>query len=596
MEQDNVRPRAFASPWIGALAMAAAMCSGYLFMAGLRGVWKSHYPELASRWANNGPFTVLGWYGTELAFEELGYADRANDQAHHLLAFDPYLRENRTWRQLSIDRLTYVILGGLDAALGGVNRAWLAARVLCCLAWFVLIYFLAERLAGYPPISFFCAAFITGFSYILTFLFRDNLVWSGGLFHIAAHNLWSVLSYGRTEGVLRLPRPGLTWAFLFLATLWAIKTAQTRSWRWAAASGILGGALAYVRLDVWSSYMAAMFFFSIAVSIDERRTSKPLLASLALSTLASLPFLLLNYPPDPDLLFKSGLLPRREFHPFSLIYLAAFALGFFRKKNRAALFCACLCAAAFIMVNIEIITGYPMAPEHWIFFSNLYVFFLGLAFIPRNVKRGAWAWTASAWALVAAAWLQGIGYAAIHYPFQGLPQNYAAALSWLDSHTAANSEVLSINPEILALIPAFTRDKTTAAFELAVLSDYPLLPNCERFTASLKVLGADPKKFFADSLFGAPEYERRQIIASGLYRGQIEKSDVGTFLFYFTPKNAVPKIISQAERRPAAIAPDYIWFGDLEKEYARPNFASAEKSKWHPVYSNRSVVIYGRTD
>ncbi|HVA65686.1 MAG TPA: hypothetical protein VNK24_02025 [Elusimicrobiota bacterium] len=583
------------APWLGALAMACALCAGYPLMAVWRGAWQDHYPQIAAQWPNNGRFTMVGWYGTELAYEELGYADRANDQAHHLLAFDPYIRTNRTWRQLSIDRLTYLILGGLDDLTGGVSDAWMLARFLCCAAWFLLIYLIVQRLGDYPPLSFFCAAFVTGFSYILTFLFRDGLVWSGGLAHVLGHNLWTLLSYGRTEGVLRLPRPGLTWAFLFLAGLWLAKAEESRATRWTVLSGVLGGLLAYVRMDVWSSYVIASGVFALVVSLRDKKPAWELWASFALTALVSLPFLAANYPPAPDLLLKSGLLPRRQFHPDSLAYLAAFLLGLCKRKNPTALFCATLAASIFVMVNIELITGYPMSPQHWMFFGNIYVFLLALAFVPEGFKRGARLWRGAAWGLMIVALFQGLSYAAIHYPFQGLPKNYGDALAWLDKNTPKDSEVLTINPEVDALIPAFTRDKVNAAFELAVLSDYPLLKNCERFVAGLKLLGADPKRFFDECLFHAPHYGRRQVVALGLKRGKIEKGDVGTLLFYMTPPESIPGIVVEAEKRPADIHPDYIWFGDMERQYARPDFARAARKDWRAVYRNPSVVIYART-
>ena len=575
--------------------MACALCAGYPLMAVWRGAWQNHYPQVAAQWPNNGRFTMVGWYGTELAYEELGYADRANDQAHHLLAFDPYVRANRTWRQFAIDRLTYLILGGLDDLAGGVSNAWMLARFLCCAAWFLLVYFMANRLADYPPLSFFSAAFVTGFSYILTFLFLGDFVWRGGFAHAIGRDLWALLSYGRTEGVLRLPRPGLTWAFLFLAGIWLAKDEESRTARWTVLSGVLGGLLAYVRMDVWSSYVVASGVFALAVSLRDKKPARGLWTSFAITVLVSLPYLAVNYPPAPDMLLKSGLLPRREFHPDSLAYLAAFLLGLrYKSKNPTALFCAALCAATFVMVNIELVTGYPMQPQHWMFFGNIYVFLLALAFVPKSFKRGAKLWRGAAWGLMLAALFQGLSYAAIHYPFQGLPKDYGDALAWLGRNTPKNSEVLTINPEVDALIPAFTRDKVNTAFELAVLSDYPVLKNCERFVAGLKLLGADPKAFFGQCLFHAPHYGRRQVVAMGLPRGRIEKSDVGTLLFYMTPKDRIPVIVAEAEKSPAAIHPDYIWFGVLEKEYARPDFARAERGRWRAAYRNPSVVIYAR--
>lgn len=573
--------------------MACALCIGYPLMSIWRGVWKSHYPQLAAQWSNNGRFTVVGWYGTELAFEELGYAAEANNQAHHLLAFDPYIRESRTWRQLAIDRLDYVLLGAIDAVVGDVSSAWIIARFFCCIAWFLLIYFLIQRLTDYPPLSFLCAAFITGFSYILTFLFRGSLIWNGGIIHVLSHNLWAILSCGRTESVLRLPRPGISYAAIFLATLCLVSASEDHGLLRTCVSGTLGGALAYVHLDVWSSYILASFFFALAVSIRNKKPAWNLWGSFALSTFISLPFLYFNYPPDPDLLLKSGVMFIRRFHLGSLIYLAVFLVGLTKQKNSTALFCACLAAATFVMVNMELINGYRLFPRQWMFFGNIYVFLLLLTFIPQNFKRGARGYYSAAWALIFAVFLQSVSYAAIHYPFQGLPKDYEDALTWLETHTPKDSEVLTINPEIDGLIPAFTHDKVNAALADAIFSDYHVLDNCKRFTTGLKIIGANPGEFFHDC-FLARRYGRRGEVATGLQRGEIEISDVFRLIFATTPSNRIPPFIAEAEKNPAVIHPDYLWFGVLEKQYARPHFAQAEKGLWRAVYRNSSVMIYAK--
>lgn len=582
---------------MGGLLVACAMCSGYPLMYACRRAWQAHYPTLTEQWANNGRFTLLGWFGTELCYEELAYAARANDTARHWPGYDPYIKENRGLRQLVIDRLTYIVMAAVIAVIGDINWSWIVIRFLCCCAWFILVYRLMMRVAESPPMALFCATFITCYSYILTFLFVANLSWDGSLPHIFAHNVWTVLSYGRTEAVIRLPRPGVTYALLFLATWGIIKAAESDTWRWAAWSGVMGGALAYVRFDVWSTYVVASCLYALARSVQDRRMRWRLWMSVVITSLVSLPLLYCIYPPDPDLLVRV-VRPGRHFDLNSLVYFAAFVIGLRGRRNPTVLCFTCFAAAIFLMVNIELVTGFPLQSVHWKFIGNIYLFFLAVAFVPRILKCRTRPWLAASALLVLTAFSQSIAYAAIHYPFQGLPKDYDDALVWLNAHTPDNSVVLTINPEIDALIPVFTHNKVVLAYVIPWVSDYPLLQNCQRLVGGLRLLGADVARFIADC-FTSPssKYDRRSMLAMGLRRGEIEKEKEGLYelmLLSYMPESTARTLLSQAQNKPMDILPDYIWFGHLEREYA-PGFPRSAK-RWRLVYRNRALDIYERQD
>lgn len=579
-------------PWAWALAAAAAFCSGYVGMPVFRAAWQSHYPELAAAWANDGRFTLIGWFGTELSHEELAYAARVNNAARHFPAFDPYIKDNHSRRQLVNDALTYSVMGAVQAVFRDINRTWLFTRFFCCVFWFILIYRLLLKMGEEAPFAVCGAAFVACFSYVLTLLFAHNLQWDGLRLSSLAHDAWTVLSYGRTESVLRLPRPGLSYAFLFLATLWSIKTAESRGWGWAVASGLLGGALAYVRLDIWTTHLLAAYAFSAVCSWKQGRLHGPLLASALIATLLSLPFLYYNYPASADLLLRSGCIQRRQFDFWSLFYAAAFFSGLRWKDKPAELFLACIAAGVFVMVNIELVTGYTLASDHWKFFGNIYVFLLALSFLPRRVKAARAPFLAGAAAMVCVAFLQSLSYAAIHFPFQGLPKDYDQALAWLDRDTPPDSVVLTLNPEVNTLIPVFTHDKVELSYILAVVSDFPMLSNAQHLLGGLRLLGADADRFLEECVMREPAYDRRGIVATGLARGEIEKGELYTMLFYMTPRPTARQILEQAKARPAEIAPDYVWFGRLEKEYAAKSFPP--RGQWQEAFRNAAVTIYRR--
>ncbi|MHB2025219.1 MAG: hypothetical protein ACYCPQ_01070 [Elusimicrobiota bacterium] len=585
--------RARLVPWLGAILIAVSICSCYPFMYAFRSAWQNHYPELAAQWADNGPFTILGWFGTELTFDELSYAARVKNASDHLWAYDPYIAENRSQEQWINDVATYSIMGAFTSLVGDINVAWILMRFLCCIAWFLLIYSIMIKSAEDEGISAFCAAFITGFSYLLTWNFVHALAWSGKALPSLLHDAWSILSYGRTEGVIRLPRPGLTYPFLFLATLWIADAAEDPGWTWPILSGLLGGILAYVRLDVWSAYLTAAYAFAAVLWFKNRRFPWKIACGVALSTVISLPFLYFNYPPNPEFLLRLAVPYQRHFDWHSLAYLFLFWLGLRHKKKPLDLFLACLMAGSFVMVNIEIVTGYSLQPFHWKFFANIYAFLIIASFIPERFKEKPRAWFSAAAVSALLAFLQGFGYAAIHFPFQGLPADYAAAFRWLNRGTGKDSVVLTLNPEINALIPVFTRDKVFLSSGNPVISTYPLLKNCERLAQGMRIFGVNEARFLKDTLWRNANDESRADYRAGFKRGEIEKSTLFVMMFGQTPEDAARPIVSEALTHPFNGAPDYLWFGDIERQYAAKNFPPAD-GPWVEAYRNSSVIIFRR--
>jgi hypothetical protein len=269
-------------------------------------------------------------------------------------------------------------------------------------------------------------------------------------------------------------------------------------------------------------------------------------------------------------------------------------------RTRAEDFFSCMALATAIMVNHSLILGYKLEYHHWMYFGNIFVFLLAVS------RLGAWAGRSRRWVLASgllalAAFLQGVCYAAIHFPFQGIPKDYDDALCWLQKNTRRDDVVLSLNPEVNGLIPAFTQDKVFFAVGMPHVSDYPSLANSERLFAALGFFGVDRERFIREVLFAPSLYGRRDLVATGLKRGEIERPELYNLLFYGSSASFMRPIIMQAEARaPQACSgewlagvefpvspPDYVWVGPWEREYAGRCFSPGRE-----VYRNHSVVLY----
>jgi hypothetical protein len=592
------------APWAAAVLMALSICCGYFLMPVFRAAWQAHLPRLAAQWAHDGRFTLVG-FGVELVDEELWFAARVNNAAQHLPAFDPYIRENRSRRQMVIDALTYLSMGAVRRLTGDVSSAWLALRFLCCVFWFMLIFRISRSARIPPAMALFCAAFVTGFSYILTFLFAANIRWRLGAGDLA-HNIWGLLSYGRTEGVWRLPRPGVTYAYLFLAAAALIRAAAGGR-GWALLSGVLGGALAYVHLDVWSGHLLASWAFAGVISRQERRWRRGLIGAALLATVLGLPFLYFNYPPDPEFVLRGMGSFGRQFVPVSLIYILIFIVGFRFGRTPADRYGACLALATAIMVNHSLFLGYKLVYHHWMYFANIFVFLLFVSlcrdWLAARLRPVFWVLASGALALTAL--LQGVGYAAIHFPFQGLPRDYEQALGWLQEKTRRDEVVLSLNPETNALIPAFTKDKVFLAQASPHISDYPSRANLERLLAALDFFCVDKTRFLEDVLFKhAPPAATRVLLAqAGFQRGEIEATQLYKYLFFTMPPESVRALLPEPAGRSCrgewlegldfpVSPPDYVWVGRFEEAQAGRGFTQRRSARLREVYRNPSVAIY----
>ncbi len=573
----------------GALAVSMAMCSGYFLSAACRAAWQRHFPELVARWPNDGRFTVLGLFGTELQHDELTYAALLRGAAKPGVQYDPYILENRSLRPAVSQLVMYKGMALFFHLTRDASWAWVLLRLACCAAWFYLVFAIVESTTRSAPIAFFCAVFAVCMSYLTTLLFLSNLKFDPNPWRLIGHNLWTLLSYGRTESVARLPRPGINYAILFLVSLLTIRSSERPGWRWPLLAGLAGGISAYCRLDSWGTAMAAGGVFA-AVLAARGRPWRPVAAALALSAFLSIPFLWVNRSLDPELALRMGLVFDRFFNPRSLPYLLLFAVGVWRLREPAGLYVASLLGGTFLLLNLQLLTGIYLGDYCWSYQANLFAFFLLASFVPESWKRRAGAWLAASCAVLLIAFGQTLSYAAIHYPMQGLPRHYDEALRFLDRHAPVDSVVLSLNPEVNLLIPVFTGQRVVLPAALPTTSDLPTPRIAERLVYALDFFRTDKARFLKDCF--SKEYF--SIGRNDYRRGEAEREYVRMiYFYYFLPLRSVRSFIEKAMRnRPPPPSVDYVWFGDFERTYASTDFERRNRGRLKPVYRNEAVTLY----
>ncbi len=592
----SARPASAARVWIWGLVAALCFCSGYFLSAACRSAWQSHYPDLAAQWPGNGPFSLLGLYGAQTE-EEVQYAARVQESAEHFPAYDPYVLENHSRSLLLDDGLTYLLMGLVQKALGNMTWTWAAVRFLCCLFWFVLVYFIMLRLSGDEALAFFAGAFVVGFSYLLTMDFVPALQWTPSLGALA-HDVWALLSTGRTESVARLPRPGVDYSVLFLGTLLEIKAAESANIRWGVAAGICGGLMPEIHPDIWFTHMPAMFFLLFLSLFYKKLNRRNLATAAGICLLLNAPFWAQHISSmwghsaaKQEFLDRACVLFTRRPHWEGLLYLACFAAVVLSGvQDAAVLWLGAFLAAAGLVVNSQILTGKDVLFFQNRYYVNIYVLFLLLPWLQKKLRLSKTFWKTAGALCLAACFLQSVSYAAIHFPFQGLRKSDAEALAWLRGHTPEDSVVLALNPEASLLIPVYTRDKVGFGSALEEVSDVPALTIAQRVRAGLFNLGADEEKFYRDVTASYPGYGRRE---SDLREVPLQ-SFLRTIYFAWIPMPMLARdwTLAGQDEKSYSYRVDYVWVDAFAKRYLGPGFPKTARWRLAKVYDQDGVTLY----
>ncbi len=572
-----------------ALLVVGALCSGYLLMFAARSVHQSHYPEQTAQWANNGSWALLGMYGTETNLEELGYSSRVQEASDHWVPSDPFLLENRSTRILITGYLNYRVMGLVHKIVGNMNWTWFVLRAMFSFLWVLLIYHLALRIGLPEPAALFAAVFATCQGHLFTFVWINNIHWWGGVKELVFQNAWTMLSYGRTE-LLRMPRPAATYPALFLAALLNVRTAEKLDTRSAVISGVWGGLLAYVRMDIWSSYLAATFIFAAVSSYHKKKIIWPLVCSAVLSLIVSIPWLSVYLGAHNEAMVRAGLIFNRDFNFIALIYLAAFAASVYRFREPMHLFSASILASVFLANNIQLITGYSFFPFLWRTFGNIFFLLILLSIIPRKWLQKEVLWKAGMIGVLSLTTVQSISYGAIHYPFYGMQREQEGALKWISRNVEKDKVVLALNPEVTFLLASHTGAKTFIASGSTPLSDHPSIENVRRLMIGLKLLGIDRNRFLKETVYEPPVAEVRRFWK----RGEVEKDNfVGAYFLFNNSKDLDEHLaIIDAETDVPMPQLDYVWIGAFERQYLPAEFPEGTDLK--EVYSNPRVALYAK--
>lgn len=427
--------------------------------------------------------------------------------------------------------LNPLILGGLGRVLGSFERGLIASDFLFPAVIFLLVYAMVfECVSRRLPSLLFASLF----------LFVPKL--GIALPPVSWAHIKEILSalvpyhYGETTLFFtHFEEPKITFVFFALA-VWLVIRALKHPMRFNLISaGISFGLLFYTYLYDWMSFASALIL--LIAWYAARRDSqgvKRAAAILVIGGAVSIPyginlFMVYQLPHASDLVERAGREISRAFRflPVWKSYLRIVVLvpllGFFALRQdtervRKLAFSGALILSYVMVLNIQVITGFNVQPDHWYRVQflpiGLSVFLLALAAYD-GVLRGR-AHLIGRWITVGFLVYFFIGQAYHQYTISSdpayaksfvMPRQRKEAYQWLSDHTPKGSVVAALSPETNRELPLHTHNKIYVPHGLLTLA--PDEEIWERF-------------FFVNALYGVKPAE---------FHKRLEKGDTAYYLF-----------------------------------------------------------------
>ncbi|MBI5201743.1 MAG: hypothetical protein HY925_09180 [Elusimicrobia bacterium] len=570
-----------ARSWFLAVVVASVTCLQYPLMAVYRQVWQSKFPALAAAFPNTGPVAFVGGYGTD-NMDELDSAAMVQEIARRGLPKDAYVAGSPI--SPSTDFLAYLPLGLIQKATHDMTKTWFLARWLACVAWFLALFCLARRLGVAPLAAEFCATFGTAFAYLLGLFFLRGLNVSGGLAQSLGSAAWTFVSYGRTENVWRIPRPGISYAALFAAALVWYRAALSEKLPALVLAGLTGGLLCYVRFDVASGLLGAMCVYPVLQTVFQRRFDWKWAAPGAIALVLGIPMLRWALHPGPEFLLKAGMTGLGKPDWETGLYVPLLAWTLWRRRDPATLQTCALLLTVFAICWLPLVNGMSLYTPNWRHYGNIFAFLLLVSQLPKPALESERLWRGLTFAALLFAASLNVLYAGIRFAWQGLDGDYAAALSWLRANAADEAVVASLSPEVNGLVPVFTRCKALIGNGAPLLSRVPLDESSSRILYALDLFGVKPQAFYDEALKRAGTAEPRQ----KLDRIETDWSYFYGRVFNMAPKETGRGYLDRAEARSFPV--QYLWTGPFESSLASKRPAKS-KLRLERVYANATVRL-----
>lgn len=432
----------------------------------------------------------------------------------------------------------------------------------------------------------------------------------------------------------RIDYPLLVLPFFLLAIL-ATLAFWERPTRWrGVAAGFAGGLLFYVYFNAWVYWLIVLGLLSVTALLRRRAVPLgPLAALWTALALTAVPFFL-NYlafaatPGSQDFLYRQWIAEGRE--PgltavgYAYLFYAAIGLvvwrGYRRREPDKAAFLLVLLLAMAIVWNVQLVTGYVPAPDHWKRIASpvLYIIIFWLIWDGRRSLAARWPRLASALAIAlvllttsaivkksvnAASLVRGLQpWVAAKYAF---PAELADSWRWIDEHLESEPVIISPSTMTSQYLAVYTSARPYVPY--GILTPLAMAEIEERFLTASRLF--DVQEDFLRAELGdldkiPPDCAGPQCFDQRLNFTKTRFNLYGCYFFRKPFNQAVNRVCAMPDgyrevmveryrrldvTRPLADA-EYAYVGPHERQLGRADFR--DDPRFTLVYENPLVEIY----
>ncbi len=408
-------------------------------------------------------------------YDQTMYASSIRDVVDgHYVVRDPVLYESKGNASILIPIFPAVFLGVMSILLGSVQMTYVVGSFIFPLISFLLVYFLFHMASKSRDAAILAALFVMiGFNFVLT----PPLTPQNIQFHVNEAILYPINAINYLN---RLPAIQFVFVELMIAVILMYLMMERKSAKYAVLCGISIGVLFYSYTYYWVGLaMSGGLLFLWALYRKDMYIVKSIAIVAVVAAAISLPYWvdLLSFASTPeyfDVGSRVGMTERFSgLHPILTlkyaVFLAIFAY-FVKKRDNFFRLAASVLISGIVALNIQLITGFSVQPEHYDFAFLGPLSAMLLVYIFVQISSGSYRispflrsnsrkiFILFATALLAFGLYSHTAYSMNAYKSFGLSTEYREAYDWLNNNTERDSVVATMSTEQNLLLTVYTHN------------------------------------------------------------------------------------------------------------------------------------------
>ena len=530
-------------------------------------------------------------------FDESHYAGYVKDVSDgHIIPRTQITEWKNSSRFSSTNPLPATILGIFNSFLG-IKMTIILSSFILPIILFSLFYLFAHLITKNKIMSIFISVFL---------FFPPNY-----LYIAYQNNITQKISY-----FSRFYAVSFNFIIFSLALILLYQTIKKEKYSLAIITGIIAGLLFYTYFYYWTFYSALIgIMITFFIIRKDKKNIKKISLILFAIIITIIPFFknIMAYAPNKnEMLLRNGAIFTHLPYKPELTFLLCIILGYmiYKKswKVQEGIFIMSLLITSIVTLNIQVLIGYKVLPLHYIKTAIYPIILLTGAYLyslrPISKWRINYLILGGTIFLLFFALFWQIAYSNNMYHYYTLSKDKEQVLKWLNQNTKTDDVILTIDPEMIQLIPIYTHNNNY--IPNAITDIVPLKEIIDRRLTAYHILSITINNFdFLDNpcnfvkILNQPLNEKKKTIFNeSAYR--LAFSTRFTFSYIFTQKCQIPeetkkaiyeKYDSFSKNKNELFSRyhfNYILITPFDKKIIQTDHLSDSKK----IYENENYIIY----